>query len=68
MHEGRVIAYASQQLKTHKWNYLTHDLELAVVVFGLKMWRHYLYGVRCEVFTNHENLKYLFSQKDLNLR
>jgi len=68
MQEGRVIAYTSRQLKTHEWNYLTHDLELAVVVFALKIWRHYLYGVCCEVFTDHQSLKYLFSQKDLNLR
>ena len=51
----------------HERNHLTHDLLLAAVVFALKIWRHYLYGVRCEVFTDHQNLKYLFSQKDLNL-
>ena len=68
MQDGHVIAYASQQLKTHERSYPTHDLELAAVVFALKIWRHYLYGVRCEVFTDHQSLKYLFSQKDLNLR
>ena len=68
MQDGRVITYASRQLKTHKRNYPTHNLELVVVVFALKIWRHYLYGVRCEVFTDHQSLKYLFSQKDLNLR
>ena len=68
MQDGQVIAYASRLLKTHKQNYLTHDLELAAVVFALKIWMHYLYGVRCEVFTNRQSLKYLFSQKDLNLR
>ena len=68
MQEGRVIIYASRQLKTHERNYPTHDLELAAVVFTLKIQRHYLYGVRCEVFTDHQSLKYLFSQKDLNLR
>ena len=55
-------------MKTHERNYPTHDLELAAVVFALKIWRHYLYGVRCEVFTDQQSLKYLFSQKDLNLR
>jgi len=68
MQKGRIIAYASRQLKTHKRNYPTHDLELAVVVFVLKIWRHYLYGVHCEVFTDHQSLKYPFSQKELNLR
>ena len=68
MQDGYVIAYASRQLKTHERNYPNHDLELAAVVFTLKIWRHYLYWVRCEVFINHQSLKYLFSQKDLNLR
>ena len=53
MQEGRVITYASRQLKTHERNYLTHNLELAAVVFALKIWTHYLYGVGCEVFTDH---------------
>ena len=53
MQEGCVIAYASRELKTHEQNYPTYDLELAAVVFALKIWRHYLYGVRCEVFTDH---------------
>jgi len=66
--EDRVIAYASWRLKTYERNYLTHNLELAVVVFALKIWRHYLYGVHCEVFTDHQSLKCLFSQKDQNLR
>jgi len=65
---GKVIAYASRQLKSHEKNYPTHDLKLALVVFVLKIWRHYLYSVHCEVFTDHQSLKYLFSQKDLNLR
>ncbi|CAM8892602.1 unnamed protein product [Rhodiola kirilowii] len=65
---GRVIAYASRQLKKHEHNYHTHDFELAVVVFALKMWRQYLYGETFEGFTNHKSLKYVFSQKDLNLR
>ncbi|KAI0497296.1 hypothetical protein KFK09_020519 [Dendrobium nobile] len=68
MQNGRVITYASRQLKNHERNYPTHDLELAAVVFSLKIWRHYLYGVRCEVFTDHQSLKYIFTQKELNLR
>ncbi|XP_073304174.1 uncharacterized protein [Primulina huaijiensis] len=68
MQEGRVIAYASRQLKQHEQNYPTHDLELAAVVFALKIWRHYLYGAKCEIFTDHQSLKYLFTQKELNMR
>ncbi|XP_073024371.1 uncharacterized protein [Primulina eburnea] len=68
MQEGRVIAYASRQLKPHEQNYPTHDLELAAVVFALKIWRHYLYGAKCEIFTDHQSLKYLFTQKELNMR
>ena len=68
MQKGRVIAYASRQLKVHEKNYLIHDLELATVVFALKIWRHYLYGVHCEVFTDHRSLQYIFNQRDLNLR
>ncbi|KAH0653103.1 hypothetical protein KY290_031391 [Solanum tuberosum] len=63
-----VEAYASRQLKVHERNYPTHDLELAVVMFALKIWRHYLYGVKCRVFTNHRSLQHVFTQKDLNLR
>ena len=68
MQEKNVIAYASRQLKVHERNYPTHDLELAAVVFALKQWRHYLYGVKCEVYTDHHSLQYVFTQKDLNLR
>lgn len=68
MQGGKVIAYASRQLKTHEVNYPTHDLELAAVVFALKSWRHYLYGEKFEVFSDHKSLKYIFSQKDLNMR
>ena len=68
MQNGRVVAYGSRQLKTHEKNYPTHDLELAAVVFALKSWRHYLYGERFEVFSDHKSLKYIFTQKDLNLR
>jgi hypothetical protein len=66
--EGRVIAYGSRQLKKHEANYPTHDLELAVVVFALKSWRHYLYGESCDIYTDHKSLKYIFTQKELNLR
>ena len=68
MQKDRVIAYASRQLKKHEQNYPTHDLELAAVVFALKIWRHYLYGVPCRIFTDHKSLKYIFTQKELNLR
>ena len=68
MQDGKVIAYASRQLRTHEQNYPTHDLELAAVVFALKIWRHYLYGERCDVFTDHKSLKYIYTQRDLNLR
>ncbi|KAD3336115.1 hypothetical protein E3N88_31634 [Mikania micrantha] len=68
MQRGKVIAYASRQLKTHEANYPTHDLELAAVVFALKIWRHYLYGVKCTIYTDHKSLKYFFEQKDLNMR
>ncbi|KAA3477771.1 DNA/RNA polymerases superfamily protein [Gossypium australe] len=67
MQDGKVVAYASRQLKTHDGNYPTHDLELAAVVFVLKIWRHYLYGERCIIYTDHKSLKYLFTHKELNL-
>ena len=62
------MAYASYQLKKHETNYPTHDLELVAVVFALKIWRHCLYGETCRVFTDNKSLKYLFTQKELNLR
>ncbi|KAG8483064.1 hypothetical protein CXB51_021936 [Gossypium anomalum] len=68
MQEGKVVAYASRQLKPHEVNYPTHDLELAAVIFALKIWRHYLYGERCIIYTDHKSLKYLLTQKELNLR
>ncbi len=68
MQEKQVVAYASRQLKTHEINYPTHDLELAAVVFALKVWRHYMLGNRCEIFSDHKSLKYIFTQPDLNLR
>jgi len=63
-----VIAYASRQLKSHEVNYPVHDLELAAVVFALRVWRHYLYGTQVQIFTDHKSLKYLMSQKELNMR
>ena len=68
MQGGKVVAYASRQLRPHELNYPTHDLELAAVVHSLKIWRHYLIGNRCEVYSDHKSLKYLFTQPDLNLR
>ena len=68
MQEGKVVSYASRQLKNHEVNYPTHDLELASVVHALKIWRPYLWGKRCEVFTDHKSLKYFFTQKELNMR
>ncbi|KAF3665242.1 ATP-dependent (S)-NAD(P)H-hydrate dehydratase [Capsicum annuum] len=68
MQEGKVIAYASCQLKPHERNYPTHDLELCAVVFALKLCRHYLYGVFCEIFLDHRSLQYFFTQRDLNTR
>jgi len=68
MQKGRVIDYASHQLKPHEKNYPVHDLELAAIVHTLKIWRYYLYDVSCEVFTDHHSLQHLFKQKDLNLR
>ena len=68
MQEGKVVAYASRQLKPHEKNYLTHDLELAAIVFALKIWRHYLYGEKCFIYTDHKSLKYLSSQRELKLR
>jgi hypothetical protein len=68
MQEGRVIAYGSRQLKKLEGNYPTHDLELAAVVFALKSWRNYLYGESCDIYTYHKSLKYIFTQKELNLR
>jgi hypothetical protein len=68
MQEGRVVAYSSQHLKIHEKNYPTHDLELAAVVHALKTWRHYLYGQKCDIYTNHKSLKYIFTQSELNMR
>jgi hypothetical protein len=68
MQEGQVVCYASRQLRKHEGNYPTHDLELAAVVHALKIWRHYLIGHRCEIYSDHKSLKYIFTQNNLNLR
>ncbi|GJY13343.1 putative reverse transcriptase domain-containing protein [Tanacetum coccineum] len=68
MQREKVIAYASRQLKVHEENYTTHDLELGAVVFAFRLWRHYLYGTKCVVFTDHKSLQYILNQKELNLR
>ncbi|GKB11005.1 reverse transcriptase domain-containing protein [Tanacetum coccineum] len=68
MQQGKVIAYASRQLKIHENNYTTHDLELGAVVFALKIWRHYLYGTKSVIYTDHKSLQYIFDQKELNMR
>nr|GEW02846.1 putative reverse transcriptase domain-containing protein [Tanacetum cinerariifolium] len=68
MQREKVSAYASRQLRTHEENYITHDLELGMVVFALRLWRHYLYGVKCTVFTDHKSLQYILDQKELNMR
>ncbi|KAM1056878.1 hypothetical protein EV1_029964 [Malus domestica] len=64
----KVVAYGSHQLKPHELNYPTHDLELTAVVYALKLWQHYLYGESCEIYTDHKSLKYIFTQRELNLR
>ncbi|GKD68250.1 retrotransposon protein, putative, ty3-gypsy subclass, partial [Tanacetum coccineum] len=68
MQRGKVIAYASRQLKIHEKNYTTHDLELGAVVFALKIWRHYLYGTKSVIYMDHKSLQHIFSQKELNMR
>ncbi|GKB83639.1 putative reverse transcriptase domain-containing protein [Tanacetum coccineum] len=68
MQRGKVIAYASRQLKIHEKNYTTHDLELGAVVFALKIWRHYLYGTKSVIYTDHKSLQHIFNQKELNMR
>ncbi|GJV56162.1 putative reverse transcriptase domain-containing protein [Tanacetum coccineum] len=68
MQREKVIAYASRQLKKHEENYTTHDLELGAMVFALRLWRHYLYGTKCVVYTDHKSLQYILDQKELNMR
>ena len=68
MQSRRVVAYGSWQLKKHEQNYPTHDMELAAIVFALKIWPYYLYGKQFEVFSDQKSLKYIFTQRDLNMR
>jgi hypothetical protein len=68
MQDGHVVAYASRQLRKHEEKYPTHDMELTVVVHALKIWRHYIIGKRCDVYSDHNSLKYIFTHPDLNLR
>ena len=68
MQSWRMVAYGSRQLKNHERNNPTHDMELAAIVFALKIWRHYLYGEQFGVFLNQKSLKYIFTQRDLNMR
>nr|GFC10472.1 putative reverse transcriptase domain-containing protein [Tanacetum cinerariifolium] len=68
MQREKVISYASRQLEIHEKDYTTHDLELGAVVFALKIWRHYLYGTKCRVFTDHKSLQHILIQKELNIR
>jgi hypothetical protein len=68
MQDGHVVSYASHQLRKHEDNYPTHDLGLAAVVHALKIWRHYLIDHRCEIYSDHKSLKYIFTQTNLNLR
>jgi hypothetical protein len=68
MQDGQVASYASRQLRKHEENYPTHDLELAAMVHALKIWRHYLIGHRCEIYSDHMSLEYIFTQTDSNLR
>ncbi|GJU90213.1 putative reverse transcriptase domain-containing protein [Tanacetum coccineum] len=65
---GKVIAYASRQLKIHKKNYTTHDLKLGAVVFALKIWRYYLYRTKSVIYTDHKSLHHIFNKKELNMR
>jgi hypothetical protein len=67
MQDGHVVVYASRQLRKHEEKYPTHDLELTAVVHALKIWRHYIMGKRCEVYSDHKSLKYIFTHPDLNL-
>jgi len=68
MQKDGVITYASRQLRPYEENYPTHDLKLAKMVFDLKIWTHYMYGVRCEIYTDYKSLKYIFTQEELNTR
>jgi hypothetical protein len=68
MQDDHVVAYASRQLRKHEEKYPTHDMELVSMVHALKIWRHYIIDKRCEVYSDHKSLKYIFTQPDLNLR
>ena len=68
MQSRKVVDYGSRQLKNDEINYPTHDMELAAIVFALKIWRHYLYGEQFEVYSDHKSLRYIFTQQDLNMR
>ena len=68
MQNGKVNAYTSKQFKEYEKNYPTHDLELAAVVHVLKIWRHYLMGAHCMIYTDYKSLKYFLTQKELNMR
>ena len=68
MQDEKVIAYGSRQLRRHEHNYPIHDLDLAAIIYALKLWRHYLYREQFEIFKGHKSLKYIFSQKELNMR
>jgi hypothetical protein len=68
MQDGHAVAYASRQLRKTEEKYPTHDLELAAIVHAMKIWRHYIIGKRCEVYSDHKSLNYIFTQPDLNLR
>jgi hypothetical protein len=68
MQDGHVVAYASRQLRKREEHYLTHNIELVTIVHALKIWRHYLIGKGCEVYSDHKSLMYIFTQPDLNLR
>ena len=68
MQHGKVNTYASRQLKEYETRYPTHNIELAAIVFALKAWQHYIYGVHCDIYTDHKMLKYMFTQKQLNVR
>ena len=68
MQENKVVIYTLRHLKPHEKNYPVHNLELAIVVFSLRLWRHYLYDEKCKIFIDHKSLKYFFTQKKLNMR
>ena len=68
MQSRRVVAYGSRQLKNHEQNYPTHDMELETIVFTFKIWRHYPYGEQFEAYSDHKSLRYIFTQRDLNMR